>query len=224
MNRVLKWLCAGCLVYPFLAVQALANGADFFEDDWESRVEEVSEGELVWYEEAPGQKTPQLAVEINLTADSLASGWAKVFQCHERLDPVAAADLVFTERQVRALRVISSENIKQAVVRNNIVELLEIGSNAKLCVGSEQRIVHPLPENLLAVIAGPYKRRFLDGYYPQGISITVRWPADVFHFERLHPENLAAHVQFAVAPGQARFVAHVAGRLKFAFVFSPQAR
>jgi hypothetical protein len=221
MNRVLRLLFAGGLVWLAFTVVAHAAETDFFNDDWESRAEDVSEGELVWYREAVGRNTPRLDVEIRLTADSLVSGWAKVFQCHERLDPVAATDLVFTERNVRALRVDSYANIGQVTVRDNIVELLAIRPGAKLCVHSEQKIVHGLPENLLAVIAGPYKRRFLDGYYPQGITVTLHWPEDVFHFERLHPASLAGHARLDSAPGRAQFTAHVAGRLKFAFVFRP---
>ncbi|MGD9000864.1 MAG: hypothetical protein PVF75_10645 [Granulosicoccaceae bacterium] len=221
MNRILRWLFAGGLVCLALAAIAHADETDFYNDDWESRAEDVSEGELVWYREAVGRKTPRLAVEINLTADSLASGWAQVSQCHEQLDPVAAADLVFTEQQVRALRVDSYANIEQVTVRDNVVELLAIGPNAKLCVRSEQKIVHGLPENLLAVIAGPYKRRFLDGYYPQGITVTVHWPPDVFRFERLHPADLSGYARLDAAPDRVQFTAHVAGRLKFAFVFSP---
>lgn len=217
MNRLQAGLML--VLLPGLAWSAGDSEAEWFNDDWESRVAEVSEGQLLWQQGPITAQTPRVTIHIEFDPAGAQSGWLAVSQCHAPLDPVPAAELVFTERKVRVVRVVAYERIAQVSVQGEQVELTGIGAAARLCVDSEQQIAQPLPGGLLAVIAGPYQRRFLDGYYPQGIEIGLHYPADRFRFVRLHPAELASQADLQDRPGELHFTAHVAGRLKFAFVF-----
>jgi hypothetical protein len=189
---------------------------DWLNDDWEDRVEQLSEGELIWYRHAPAEGTSRMVLEVRFKPDSHQQGWLEVRQCHENLASVAAAQLVFEGRPVRALRIEKTENIQQAVIDNNTVQLTGVGKAARICVSSEQRILHRLDEHHWAIVSGPFQRRFLDGYYPMQVKMDIFWTADRWRLMRSRP---ARGPQINSTEDHLHMHAHFAGRLKMAFVF-----
>lgn len=189
---------------------------DWFNDDWEERVEQLSEGELVWYKHAPAEATSRMTLDIRFKHASRLQGWLNVRQCHENLASVPAAQLVFEGRPVRALRIEETENIQRAVIDKNTVQLTAVGTAARICVSSEQRILHRLDEHHWAIVNGPFQRRFLDGFYPMQLKMNIFWPADRWRLMQSRP---AKGPEIRTSRDHLHMQAHFAGRLKMAFVF-----
>ncbi len=189
---------------------------DWLNDDWEDRVEQLSEGELVWYGQAPAETTSRTALAVRFKPDSHRQGWLDVRQCHENLARVPAAQLVFEGRPVRALRIVETDNIQHAVIDNNTVQLTGVGAAARICVSSEQRILHRLDEHHWAMVSGPFQRRFLDGFYPMQVKMDISWPSDRWRLVQTRPEK---GPEVTTSEDHVQMRAHFAGRLKVAFVF-----
>jgi hypothetical protein len=156
-------------------------GADeaWLEDDAEARALAVNEGELVFLTEAPAKPAHQHLNRLEVTGSSLRDGWVSLEQCHEDLDPVPAAEIVFRQDRVRKLQVTDVSAIGEATVEGASVQLRDIGRGATLCLRAETRALHPLGDGFYELRNGPYMRRFLDGYYPLRVSLDIRHPTSI---------------------------------------------
>jgi len=123
--------------------------------------------------------------------DSLKSGWVVDRQCHERLDPVPAMQVVFGAGKVRNLRVTRHDNIGHAQVEGDSVQLRQVRTYAVLCLESENHALgfDPLL-NQYVLASGPYMRRFLDGYFPMQVSLNVEYPAQLLRLVDIQPPEL----------------------------------
>jgi hypothetical protein len=147
---------------------------------------------------------------LTLSTDSLISGWADHQQCHYRLDPVAALEVVFKKEHVRKLAIRRAEHIGRAWIEDSSVQLQDVGPDAVLCIASESRVVrHDAPSGRYTLNSGPYMRRYLDGYFPLQLTLVVDYPTtlqldDIQPPElRLHTIDLPGHLQIdAVFEGQ----------------------
>ena len=140
----------------------------FFKD-----VSEVSDGDLRFLLTAPDHQVHHQRNRITLSQDSLKTGWVQLDQCHHSLDAVATSQIVFSKNRVRHLRVVRSENIGRAWVVNNTVQMEDIQHEALLCLTTESRALNNDAPGRYVLHNGPYQRRFLDGYYPMRVSLTV---------------------------------------------------
>jgi hypothetical protein len=168
------------LVVLVLMSGAVAEVRD--EDDWlaaetDADTSQVNDGQLDFLAQPPRENVHHHRNRITLTAGSLADGWADLYQCHENLDEVSSAEIVFNPEQVRKLRVISHSGIGEATVEGASVQLAHTGEQARLCLQAESRVIHVTGADSFSIRNGPYMRRFLDGYYPMHVSIEVRLPS-----------------------------------------------
>jgi hypothetical protein len=137
----------------------------------------VNEGELTFLDELPLGPVHHHRSRIVITQKSLADGWVLMEQCHESLDRVAEAQIVFNPEGARALEVLSFHNMDSAFVESNSIQLRGIGEDSKVCARLETRALHPLGMQIFELQNGPFMRRFLDGYYPLRLSIQIEYPA-----------------------------------------------
>lgn len=157
------------------------------EEELRARIARVNTGALAFLATPPARAVHHHHNEVILGPESLADGWARLRQCHEHLDPVPRAEVVFRGGRVRNLRVESSSDIERAWVEGASVQLVGVSAGARLCVEAESQVLTRNDDGGYSVRNGPYMRRFLDGYYPMQVSVEVHYPCDRLRFTGATP-------------------------------------
>ncbi len=134
----------------------------------------VNEGALAFLPTPPAKPAHHHSNRLTLTEASLKSGWVKLEQCHENLNPVPLTQIVFGQGRIRALQITSRAGIGKARVEGPTVQLEDVKAGARLCLGAERRAL-AREKNGWVLRNGPYMRRFLDGYYPMHVTMEVRF-------------------------------------------------
>jgi hypothetical protein len=186
-------------------------------------IDEVNEGELRFLDKTPQGKLHHHRNHITLAADSLASGWVRLEQCHEHLDAVPSSQIVYSEDRIRSLRIIRSEHIERAWVEGHSVQMRNIQRDAVVCIEAESRALLKDTAEAYILRNGPYMRRFLDGYYPMRVTMTVSLGDSGLRFDSLAP---AEQPGFSVRIGQDEvgYDTWFEGRLITAIRFVPRDR
>jgi hypothetical protein len=167
------------------------NWDDWFENDYEAEALAVNEGELEFLSEAPDKIPPTLSNRLTITSDSMKDGWVDLLQCHERLDPVSAAQVLYHARRTRDIEIVSSNNIDKAWVFKNSVQMENISKDASLCVKARVKALYPNFDGIYSMRNGPFLRRFLDGYYPMRVTMDVALPPGELSFGAITPQEQA---------------------------------
>jgi hypothetical protein len=176
------------LLLPLPLVLAATTGHADSEDDWPAWADEadlmeqvaaVSDGELRFLpvDATAGEHTH--LNQISITAESFEGGWVALEQCHENIDAVPAAQILFRAGGIRDLTIQSSRNIGRAWVEGHSVQLEDVGADAVLCIRAESQALRDLGDGRYRLRNGPYMRRFLDGYYPMRVTLDIRFPASL---------------------------------------------
>ncbi len=190
--------CANPLLLLAL-LPLLASAAPSEEELFFKNIDEVNEGELHFLASPPESKPHHHRNHITLTPESLATGWVKLEQCHEHLDAVPSTQIVYSEERIRGLRILRSENMERAWVEDHSVQMRNIRRDALICIEAESRALLDDEPNGYVLLNGPYMRRFLDGYYPMRVTMTVSLGDSGLRFDSLTP---AAQPGFSVHVGQ----------------------
>jgi hypothetical protein len=90
---------------------------------------------------------------------------------------------------VRDLQVLRTENIGRAWVQGPTVQLENVNPKALLCIQTETKALSPLEGNSYFLRNGPYMRRFLDGYYPMRVSLSVHLATTKVSFAGIIPAS-----------------------------------
>ena len=173
--------------------------AQAVEDDWLDGFDDepdlmaltaaVNEGELEFIPAADAVGAHAHRNHIRITDDSLQQGWVGLEQCHENIDAVPAAQILFRNGGVRKLEIASSSNIGKAWVEGHTVQLEDIAKHATLCIRGESQALYRLGDGHYRLRNGPYMRRFLDGYYPMRVALNIDYPADRIRLVSQSPTN-----------------------------------
>lgn len=201
-----------------IASAPAAGGGWPDELDLEARIAAVNEGELEFITAAEAAGAHAHLNRIRVTEASLDQGWVRLEQCHENLDAVPAAQILFRAGGVRELTIAESRNIGRVWVEGHSVQLEDVGADALLCVRGESRALQALGDGLYRLRNGPYMRRFLDGYYPMRVALEIDYPSERL---RLIGQSPATQPGFAVSggPGGLAVDATFEGRLVTCFDF-----
>jgi hypothetical protein len=149
------------------------------QESFEARIAAVNEGELDFLERSPAKRIHQHRNRVRISEQSLRDGWVTLSQCHEDLDQVAAAQIVFNPGRSRDLRVTSYANIEQAYAQGNTVQLRGIGPASTVCIEAESQALRLEGDDVFELVNGPFMRRFLDGYYPLHLTLTIDHPESI---------------------------------------------
>jgi hypothetical protein len=225
MVPAVSWLatCRYSKAAFLLAFLPLLGQAASEEDLFFKNISEVNEGELRFLPKAPDHPVHHHQNRITLTQDSLISGWVRLEQCHQHLDPVPSSQIVYGQDRIRALRITRTENIERAWVQDHSVQMENIQPAALICIeGESQALLHDGP-NAYVLRNGPYMRRFLDGYYPMRVTMTVVLGKSGLRFDAMHP---AAQPGFSVhaSPDEVGYDTWFEGRLITSIRFTSQGR
>jgi hypothetical protein len=204
------------------AARAAEPETDPFEDDLQARIARVNEGALAFLANPPDKPVHHHHNDLRVDERSLEDGWVRLTQCHENLDAVPRAQVVFRPEHIRSLAVSSASGIEAAWVEGPSVQLKGIGHDARLCLDAETLVLSRNDDGSYSVRNGPFMRRFLDGYYPMQVSMAVHYPCDRLHFAGVLP---AAQPGFTVTAGDCRvdLNAWFEGRLNTELRFEPTA-
>ncbi|WP_455204859.1 hypothetical protein [Kaarinaea lacus] len=165
------------------------NWEAWFEEDFESQALAVNEGELEFLEKTPDKLLPLLENDLTISSQSLVDGWVDLVQCHHRIDPVHAAQVLYHARRTRNLKIVSTDNIERAWVYKNSVQMENISADASLCIQAQVKALYSNFNGSYSMRNGPFLRRFLDGFYPMRVTMDVNLPADMLSFEAINPQE-----------------------------------
>jgi len=214
--------CLGLLAIVLALVVPVTSAAqdEPTDDDLEARLERVNDGTLHFLSSPPGKPVHHHHNEVRIEVRSLEDGWVRLEQCHEHLDAVPLSQVVFREDRVRNLSVASAFGIERVWVEGPSVQLAGVTPGARLCIGADSRSLSREDDGHYLVRNGPFMRRFLDGYYPMWVTMTVRYPCDRLRFVGATPSPQAG---FTVGEGACRvdLDASFEGRLYTELRFEP---
>ncbi len=201
------------LVLPLAAAEPTAEDLErWFEDD--SRAHpydfDVNSGELEFLAVAPDKRIPHSRSRLRITASSVDDGWLELTQCHDELDPVPLAEVVYSYREMRDLHVVSAGGVGRAWVQGQSVQLEDITHGASLCIAAQVRLLRREGEEYV-LRNGPFQRRFLDGYFPLRVTLELEYPAGLRVMQIEPPEQPGFSVR--QQPGQLVLEALFEGRL-----------
>jgi hypothetical protein len=175
------------LLPGMLAASETTPDESWLVDDGESRALQVNEGQLNFIAPVRDKSTLHSDTHLSITAESMKTGWVAMQQCYRHLDAVNRTDVVYAYREMIDLRVIEADKIAKVRVNPDRVELEDVANGAELCVQAKVRILQRVSDRAYRMRNGPYHRKFLDGYYPFHVSLTVNFPHHELQLERVQP-------------------------------------
>jgi hypothetical protein len=156
-------------------------------DDAEARALAVNEGNLEFLSSPPEKPPHELHNKFKINSESLSDGWIDLVQCHENLDKVAEAQILYHPRRTRNIKVLSSVGIERTWVEKNSVQMTDITENARICISAEVHSLYSNFDGTYSMRNGPFHRRFLDGYYPMRVTMDVELPEGELSFGAIEP-------------------------------------
>jgi hypothetical protein len=185
-------LAVAAAALPAVAGAADASAPDE-QDKWfnaapDNGASGINEGQLVFLPVPPQKPVHHHHNSFVIDDAALADGWARLVQCHQNLDRVPAAQILFSHERTRDLAIFYQHGIGRAWVQGSSVQLQDIGGDAWLCLSARSRALHDNHDGTWTLKNGPFMRRFLDGYYPMHVSMKVLFETTRIRFERAKPE------------------------------------
>lgn len=162
---------------------------EWLDDDFESRIDDVNGGDLVFLTKAPLKPVHHHHSRIILDADSLDDGWVSLIQCHSYLDAVPRSQVLYHQTRTRDLSILTHENIREAWVEGHTVQLADIEHGASICIEARTRTLEFNEDGSFSLRGGPFMRRFLDGYYPMRVSMDIAVPREYLRFVDTRPQR-----------------------------------
>lgn len=150
---------------------------------------QVDEGELVFLSEASEKPVLHSISELTIDQHGIKSGWISLSQCYKHLDPVARTSVVYQYPFMKNLRILSKKNIQSATIIKQSIELENVSADAQLCIAAEVKIFNRLAEGTYSLSNGPYHRKFLDGYFPYHVTLSIHYPESNLKIISTNPEN-----------------------------------
>ena len=160
---------------------------DWFDENSDPSIENVNEGELEFIAPITDKSILHSGAVLSITEKSLETGWVGLDQCYRNLDPVAKMDVVYRYKNIKQLKITSSDNIGEAKVDGQTIQLEDVSSSAYICLQAEVQILEKTSQDSFVLSNGPYYRRFLDGYYPYHVSVSISYPAEKLKYTRISP-------------------------------------
>lgn len=154
------------------------------EEEWKPR--DINEGELHFLTSTPKIKPHRAHNHITITADSIRDGWVTLAQCYNDLDNLPAIQIVYKKHKVRNIHILKTQHIGESWVEENSVQMKSIKPGAEICIQAELQALAQQTDNQYILKTGPYRRKFLDGYFPIDLSLTIDYP-DSFVLSHTRP-------------------------------------
>jgi len=197
-----------CISGQLLSAPVLADELDDF-----MKLTDINDGTLEFLAAPPTDPYPRQVSHSTVTVESLRTGWVRNEQCFHNLDPAGAMQVVYRPGRVRKLEVVSFERIGKAWVEENSVQLEDVLRDSILCVRSENAALYIDNDDSFYFGAGPFMRRFLDGYFPMEVNMTLDYPDREVAFDYVKPPATDGG-RVSLSPGRLTYQALFEGRLQ----------
>jgi hypothetical protein len=213
----------GLLTLILLLASPLPAADESWLDDesfWENVVTpEKNLGELKFLSRTPAEPVHHHVNRITVDADSLTTGWVELNQCHQDIDRVGRAQILYRSDATEDLEILHEKNIGESWVQGASIQLRDIGEGAELCIRARSKMLTALSNDQYVLNNGPFMRRFFDGYFPMRVTVEVSWEGLDIAFDSSDPP---AQEGFAVAvlPDSVTVEATFEGRLRTALFFA----
>ena len=173
----------------------------------------VNEGALHFLAAPPAKAVHHHQNRFRIDADSLATGWVRLLQCHDNLDAVPRTQITFREGFVRDLKILSYNDIESAWIEGASIQLVNVRRGARLCLAADTRALRNAGNGYYNLYSGPYMRKFLDGYYPMRVTLDIRYPAQTLRLIDVSPPAQPG-LSVVDTPGKIRLDALFEGELQ----------
>ena len=225
MRLLVMWIAGVGLLIPLLS-QGSEPSMEELERWLESddmmppsvSTDHVNEGDLVFLAQHPTKQVHHHQNHLIINAESLRDGWVQLKQCHDHLDRVPRAQIMYNKDRIRDLQIVTSGNIEQSWVEGHSVQLRNIHENARLCVQAWTQALKANGDGSYSLQNGPFMRRFLDGYYPMRVSMKIDYGSSGLHLVSMTPQRQQGF-DVTERQGHLAFDAWFEGRLKTEFLF-----
>ena len=185
------------------------------------RYKQVNEGKLVFLDSPPKEKLHHHYNSLTILPESLNSGWIILKQCHENIDKVEAAQILFKADRIKDIKITRHTNIKKVWVEDASVQMENISDNATLCLTAYTHSLLPNNDGSYTLRNGPYMRRFFDGYFPLHVTMDLDFRNTNLQLVQLKPEQ-----QLGYTVKRSNNMLHIdtvfEGKLSTEFQFKPK--
>lgn len=216
------------VIRPLLALLLLvvASPTTRAEDELErierelERARQVNEG-APRFVPAPGKAVHEHHTRVLLDEAAFQTGVVTLEQCHVNLDPVPATAIVYNAERLQEVRIVARQGIGRAWVDGHQVELREVRPQARICLLARTRSLEPAAGGGWQLRAGPFMRKFLDGYYPMRVKTEILYPGHRLRLTAQEPSQVAG-LNVRESGGRLSYDAWFEGRLNIALTFTVQ--
>lgn len=132
----------------------------------------INEGKLAFLDPGIHQRVMHSENRIFIDSSSLKTGWVELQQCYHQLDEFPRVQVVYKYRNIRDLTIVKFDKMDSARVEGQSVQLLNVKKGASLCVSAKIQSLSKVAGGY-QLTNGPFRRKFLDGYFPLRVSIIV---------------------------------------------------
>jgi len=170
-------ICLSTFLAGILFAASASAELDPLDDEslWDPPRVETNRGDLQFLETPPAEAVHHHQNDIILGASSLVDGWVTLRQCHRDIDRVGRAQILYNGSGTEDLEIESHANIEETWIEGASVQLRRISKDAELCVRARSRMLQVMDDGSYLLENGPFMRRFLDGYHPMRVTVTVDW-------------------------------------------------
>lgn len=123
-----------------------------------------------------------------ININSLKTGWVVIEQCYRNLDPVSQLEVVYEYQHMRKLKVTHQQLVGKLWIEGQTIQIENLSKGASICTKAEVKIFRHADKNTYLLLAGPFKRKFLDGYHPMHVKLNIQYPADRLILNEMFPE------------------------------------
>lgn len=160
------------------------------EEEW--KPQDINEGSLQFLTTQPRIKPQRSVNHITISDRSLEHGWVTLKQCHSDLDALPAAQILYKKDRVKNIIILQSKHIARSWVEDNSVQMKNISPGAHVCIQADIHALEVDSNGQYTLTTGPYRRKFLDGYFPIDLSLTIDYP-DYFKLTTTQPRAQAGY-------------------------------
>ncbi len=152
--------------------------------------DEAADRELTILESAKGTVHSH-QMHLLLDEESRVSGWVRMEQCHREMAPTGASAILFRRNKIRDLTILRTRSIGNAWISpdGTAVEMEDIRAGNEICIRGSMRTLHPDGDRY-RLESGPFYLRFMDGYFPLSLQLTVDSRDAALHPVTLLPKGI----------------------------------
>lgn len=224
MQKYFTGLLLALICLPIQAELTPEQLEEWFNNDKLDLPEEatVQDEKLRFITSTTRENTPLTEKSYFITPSSLKDGWVVIEQCYRNLDPVPKLEVVYEYQHMRNLQVTQQYNVGKLWIEAQSVQMENLQKGASVCTRAEVKILRQAEQKKYLLLAGPFKRKFLDGYYPMHVKLSIHYPARLIVLDEMYPQP-APGFNVTHTDSLIKIDTHFSGKLYLAMSFTPQA-